>query len=64
MVICPLRWAYEYMDEESFANSKLIAAAPDLYEALESIVRAVEKMGCEGSMLELAKQALSRARGE
>lgn len=56
-------------DESCIANSKLIAAAPDLYEALEEIVQNAV-VYYEGSMdiyseaIENARNALAKARGE
>lgn len=61
------------VSDEAFANAKLIAAAPDLYEALESAVMAVnadilrvrpsDRMAFL-NMLESWNVALSKARGE
>ena len=45
------------------ANAHLIAAAPELYEALEMASIMLEKAGI-GSGVVLARAALSRARGE
>ena len=53
------------VDDEGQANAHLIAAAPDLYEALEMV-----NLWFEGSDMDLAKvlkpvkAALSKARGE
>lgn len=43
------------------ANTHLIAAAPDLYEALEIAIMRMENLGCD---VESEKAALAKARGE
>ena len=51
--------------EEMRANAHLIAAAPDLYEALENLLSAVENNAYVGSKwIEEASDALAKARGE
>lgn len=52
-------------DEVSSANSKLIAAAPDLLEALEEIMSSYDPYEpiCEENA-QLARKAIARARGE
>lgn len=58
-----------FTNEEAERNSNLIAAAPDLYEALNEIVKSLSDQDDEG-MIEHAQQmidarlALSKARGE
>ena len=47
---------------EFFANARLIAAAPDLYEALELLLSAHGQM--EEKAIKMAKVALAKARGE
>jgi hypothetical protein len=47
------------------ASAHLIAAAPDLYEALESLVDEVTNHGeADGAILDSARAALTKARGE
>jgi hypothetical protein len=62
---------YDHVErQEDYANALLIAAAPDLYEALEAMVTVAERDGwmqaVSGRQLILwdAKVALSKARGE
>lgn len=51
--------------EEMFATGDLLAAAPDLYEALEAAVAIWPKgLGVADAFLTLAERALARARGE
>lgn len=51
--------------EEEEANAYLIAAAPDLVEALESLYeRYIACIGNEGPEASAARQALARAYGE
>ena len=50
---------------ETEANAHLIAAAPDLYEALETTVAALASSGSmHQKALDAAEAALSKARGE
>ena len=58
-------------EEESIANANLIAAAPDMYEALEMAILEYGKPGGPwnvpskpGSWIDKAKTALKKARGE
>lgn len=55
-------------DEELEANARLIAAAPELLEALEGIIGAYEKLDghvvCRGSWHSHAVAAISKAKGE
>lgn len=58
-------------DEISISNAKLIASAPDLYVALEKAVADYGKPGGPwnvpsepGTWLEMAKNAIKKARGE
>ena len=46
---------------ENVANAQLIAAAPDLYEALAGLERSARKQGWDVSA---ARAALAKARGE
>ncbi len=61
----PLRWE---VPEEVVANARLIAAAPDLYDALVALSAAVECCLDEPDVVkhavEEAKVALRKARGE
>lgn len=54
--------------EQRYANASLIAAAPELFEALEAIAVAwdspKERQALKFEMLEKAKAALAKARGE
>lgn len=46
------------------ANAHLIAAAPELYEALEGLFNELVKYGFVGTGVNDARSALSKARGE
>ena len=52
--------------EEASANAHLIAAAPDMYAALESAIGAMEVLGHpkDYGALAKAKRVLAKARGE
>ena len=52
--------------ENGMANANLIAAAPELYEALENIVTELEETGFQGEWdsYPQARAALAEARGE
>lgn len=53
--------------DDSEANAHLIAAAPELYEALEDVCKQMEYMATwdkHGQSYYKAKRALSKARGE
>lgn len=56
---------YQRSEEEKDANAKLIAAAPDMLEALESFVYEIEKTRSGYNILEesyhLAKEAIKKA---
>ncbi len=49
-----------------YANAHLIAAAPDMYEALEEVLRCLpEQMSLDGETIrDTIKSALNKARGE
>lgn len=50
---------------ENMNNAHLIAAAPDLYEALEGAIKLLELHVCGASdVVESARAALAKARGE
>lgn len=49
--------------DEFKANSHLIAAAPDLLEALEELVRQADTFGCEGLFWDMARAAIAKAKG-
>ncbi len=58
-------------EEESIANAALIAAAPDMYEALEAAILEYGKPGgpwnvpsSPGTWIDKAKAAIVKARGE
>lgn len=53
------------LDAECEANAHLIAAAPDLYVALDAIVTAIKEQDIRfGPLTWDAEQALAKARGE
>jgi hypothetical protein len=51
-------------DANPKANACLIAAAPDLYEALEDLLCHAEYFGIAPHYKDMAKAALKKARGE
>lgn len=51
-------------DDEAKANSHLIAAAPDLYAALEDCVSQIRALCSPGDVPESSIKALKKARGE
>lgn len=58
----------EPVDETDLANAHLIAAAPDMYEALEMVVRGQESAEATGDaephpVWEIARAAFAKARG-
>lgn len=55
-------WAAKgiFEPDEITANAHLIAAAPDLLEALQNIVKTLDEAGCEAATVE-AKAAISKA---
>ena len=59
--ICERRSTVEHMEEESYANARLIAAAPDLLEALQKIV--FDWDGEPEDMLD-ARAAIAKATGK
>ncbi|HED1596611.1 TPA: hypothetical protein R4S50_002298 [Enterobacter cloacae subsp. cloacae] len=60
-VVCSYA-GYENCERE-YANAKLIAAAPDLLEALQDALHAYDKHG-EHSEWDFARAAISKALGE
>lgn len=50
--------------EEDQANARLIAAAPDLLEALELMVDTYDNGGWPSSTLVIARAAIAKAKGE
>ena len=51
--------------EERDANARLIAAAPELLEALEVVLHLCTVIGApDGPALDMARDALAKARGE
>jgi len=46
------------------ANAHLIAAAPEIYGALESIITNATSATCSQGQLDMARAALTKARGE
>ena len=51
-------------DVESEANARLIASAPDLYEALESLLDPSTDMLAHAGNVRKARAALAKAKGE
>jgi hypothetical protein len=50
---------------EADANARLIAAAPDMLEALEAVYRwQIEAIGDEDRVLDLVADAINKARGQ
>lgn len=67
--VCIVTGARKHEDEERDANANLIAAAPDLLEALEHIMRCIPMGGFAqihhgSSTWEQIDAAVSKARGE
>jgi hypothetical protein len=54
----------EHVSPEIFANARLIAAAPDLFEALEALLGAIEREEIIYDALTCARAALAKALGE
>lgn len=60
-------WAPVNAEEVMEANVRLIAAAPELYEALKDLVEETADMltwGCEPDVIRNARAALAKAKGE
>lgn len=56
---------YDGLEDEMEANARLIAAAPDLLEALEALLRVETEWGDPtGPEWDNARAAIARARGE
>lgn len=51
-------------DEEAEANSRIIAAAPDMYEALELAIEIMDEAGWSRPIQRVCREALAKARGE
>lgn len=56
-------WGADYERSATIANANLIAAAPDLLEALQDVLHAYDKHG-EHSEWDFARAAISKALGE
>ncbi|MBT1888205.1 hypothetical protein KK001_07470 [Enterobacter roggenkampii] len=56
-------WGADYERNATIANASLIAAAPDLLEALQDALHAYDKHG-EHSEWDFARAAISKALGE
>lgn len=54
---------YWNMDKKTIRDYTLIAAAPDLLEALQEVVKVLDGAGCEAATVK-AKAAISKALGE
>jgi len=65
LVICS-RGQHELREREFQANARLIAAAPDLLEALKEFVGAVDAgtTFADSSVVDVARAAIAKARGE
>ena len=70
-IACPFPALEEWIKEKRMANARLIAAAPDLYEACEAALehllylrRMVRGPRVSGKTIELLEAALRKARGE
>jgi len=74
-VQAPLAYLVNYGEKQNKANARLIAASPDLVEALEFLVRASERLcvelenrGCQPNMardaLRQAKRTIKNATGQ
>lgn len=65
-IICSLSAVDRKPDYISDANAHLIAAAPDLYEALDQAVTSMQDSGYPNTHLAViaARKALAKARGE
>lgn len=50
-------------EEEAIANTRLIAAAPDLLEALQLILSSISGWGADTTPLDKARAAISKATG-
>ncbi len=55
---------YRVDEARDVANAHLIAAAPELYEALESIMLNASPRALSSVQRDMSKKALSKARGE
>lgn len=44
--------------------AKVFAAAPEMLEALEELVRQADTFGCEGLFWDMARAAIAKAKGE
>ena len=54
-----------YQHETKFEDAKLIAAAPDLYDALASVLKLWDAtIGSEEPAIKQARKAVAKARGE
>jgi len=54
---------YGCTDTEEEANARLIAAAPDLLEALKILAKQAESHGAEGVYWDKARAAIAKAEG-
>lgn len=62
--LCSIGMGPADIDPEAQANARLIAAAPDLFEALQQCLGSLRALGAEnGHAAEAARTALSRATG-
>lgn len=61
----PGEWSItDYRHDHQEANARLVAAAPEILEALKGLVSAVEAEGDAERMTERARAAISKAEGK
>ena len=61
----PVAMCWGWTPEEAEDNAQLISAAPEILEALESMVDMVEMNGfLRDYAMEIAREAIKKARGE
>lgn len=53
-----------WLERDAVANARLMAAAPDLLEALESLLSYHDKCGVDSSHGDKARSAIAKAKGE
>lgn len=56
-------WVDDHDRDATIANANLIAAAPDLLEPLQEVVKVLDSAGCEAATVK-AKAAINKALGE
>jgi hypothetical protein len=65
-IVAPGAFVCEFIESPNEANARLIAAAPDLLEALEDCLRVVEFLASDScpTTIQNAKAALAKATGD